>query len=196
MGSTPKVHVAVLTALAMSLPGLPPAMAGGPPAGALEGKILEAAGGPVQGAVVLMRNLEDASEHASEPSGADGAYALSKLPAGTYEIAVRTGEGLYLGARTIRVSELGSQSYSFRIEDRPRSEILSYAEKEDPDEEGEPEEEEEKRKKAGIIPPLGWDNPLVVLASGIVFVIGAGALIDAVDGEPDAEDTDGSPSGP
>lgn len=201
MRNSLRALVAALTVAATALSGAAPALAEGSPSGSLEGKILAAAGGPVEGAVVLVRSLEDASEHSSDPSDAEGAYALGELPAGRYEIAVRTGKGLYLGARSIRVTELGRQSYSFRIEDRPRSEILSYAETEDADEEGDPGEDKDKEKKkrkgAGAVPGISWwDNPLTVVAAGLAFVVGTGALIEAVDDENDDEDSDGSPSGP
>ena len=78
-------------------------------------------------------------------------------------------------------------------EDRPKEEILSYAEQEG-ESEGEEGEQGEKKKRGGGTP--WWDNPLVVVAAGLAFVVGTGALIEAVDDEDDDEDNDGSQSGP
>jgi hypothetical protein len=194
MRSSLRALVAAITVLAMPLSGIAPALAQAPAAGALGGKVVAQAGGPIEGAIVLVSSLDDQSEHTSEPTGADGTYELSGLPAGDYRIAVRTGSGLYLGAQSLKVSGIGGQSYSFRIEDRPQAEMLSLAEKEGDEQGEEAAAKVKKRRKAGAGPHMGWNNPLLVVAAGLVFVVGTGALIEAVDDED--EDSDGSPSGP
>ena len=71
-----RVPVAALTAVGLHASMLSPALAAGQAPGSLEGRILATGGEPVEGAVVLVRSLRDASEHASPPTGTDGAYAL------------------------------------------------------------------------------------------------------------------------
>jgi hypothetical protein len=200
-----RVLVAALTVVALPASTVAPALAGksmpaGSPApGVLEGTVLATGGGPVEGAVVLVRHLGDASERSSAPTESNGAYRLDGLSVGQYEIAVKTEEGLYLGARAIQVSGLGGQSYSFRIEDRSAAEMTSYAETAKDETEGKEGEEKappEKKKRRGAL-WLGWNNPLTVLAAGLAFVISTSALIDAVDEEDEPEeDDDASPSGP
>lgn len=201
MPSRLKALVTVLTVLAMPATSLSPLLAQAPAMGRLEGKVLASEGAPVEGAVILVRSLADEQEHASAPTNAEGAYSLDGLPSGDYAIAVRTEKGVYLGARSLKVSAMAGQTYSFRIEDKPRAEIMSMVGPDDDGsgggDEGDDNGEKKKKKKGGAVPGVTWvDNPLVALAAGIVFVVGTGALIEAVDDEDDDEDNDGSPSGP
>lgn len=189
--------VSSLTVAVLAVPSLPPTMAATPAPGALAGKVLETGGVPVQGAVVLVRSVEDATERSSQPTGDDGSYRLADLPAGHYDVAVKTSKGLYLGARSLQVSGMAAQGYSFRLEDRSKDEMRSYAEKKgDEKSQGdEGKDKEKKRKKGGVAVPLGWNNPLAVVAAGLAFVIGTGALIEAANNDHN-KDHAASPSGP
>jgi hypothetical protein len=141
--------------------------------------------------------VEDATEHSSQPTGDDGTYRLAGLPAGRYDVAVKTSKGLYLGARSLEVSGMAAQGYSFRVEDRSKAQMRSYSEKKGDDKsQGEEGKEKKKRKKGGVAAPLGWNNPLAVVAAGLAFVIGTGALIEATNNNNNEKDHDASPSGP
>lgn len=202
--------VSSLTVAVLAVPALPPAMAETPAPGALEGKVLETGGVPVQGAVVLVRSVEDATERSSQPTGDDGSYRLADLPAGHYDVAVKTSKGLYLGARSLQVSGMAAQGFSFRLENRSKDQMRSYAESKadakaqgdegkekqgDDKAQGDKGKEKKKHKKGGVVPPLGWNNPLAVVAAGLAFVIGTGALIESTNNDH-SKDHAASPSGP
>jgi len=192
-----RVFAAALLIAALPLGTLPPLAADTEGPASLEGKVIAGAGGPVTGAVVMVRSLDDAREHASVPTTEDGTYRLVGLPAGEYEVAVQTEKGIYLGARSLLVTAVTPQSYSFRIEDRPGFDPASLAEA-GPEGAGTGEAKQTPKRpktKGQGQPGLGWSNPLVVLAAGLAFVIATGALIDAADGDNN-EDDDGSPGGP
>ncbi len=192
-----RVFAAALSIAVLPLGTMPPLAADAEGPASLEGKVIAGAGGPVAGAVVMVRSLDDAREHASGPTAEDGLYRLAGLPAGEYEVAVRTEKGIYLGARSLLVTAVTPQSYSFRIEDRPGFDPASLAEAgpEDAGAAGAKETHKQTKSKGQGQPGLGWSNPLVVLAAGLAFVIATGALIEAADDEND-EDNDGSPGGP
>ncbi len=190
-----RIFAAALSIAALPLGTMPPLAAETAGPATLEGKVIAGTGGPVQGAVVLVRGVDDAREHESAPTGDDGGYRLPGLPAGEYDVAVRTDKGIYLGARSLVVTAVTAQSYSFRIEDRPgldAAALASFAQEQPEGGEGKQPPKRAKSSNQGQ-PRLGWNNPLVVLAAGLAFVVTTGALIEAAS---DDEDDDGSPGGP
>jgi len=73
-------------------------------AGALTGRIFLADGvTPRSGVVVKVANLSTSQIFASSQTDRSGHYALSSLPSGQYQVAVQTGEGLYVNPDRIPV---------------------------------------------------------------------------------------------
>jgi len=162
----------------------------------LEGKILNDQGQPIPNATVKVRNLDTGEEFTSEPSGANGAYKLNKLPPGRYEIAVQTERGIFLGNRTADLVNKEAQSYSFSLKSLPADEALKEAEK------ARGGEDEDDRRAAGKRPPTSpseaakgsiWQNPLIATVLGLAIAIGAAVIIDEA---RDDGDDDASPSTP
>lgn len=92
-------------------------MAGPVFAAQVEGRILGPAGvTPITGAIVTFHNLGSGASQVAEPSAADGSYSLANLPPGRYDIAVRTGRGLWLANQPLLfgVDEVKTLSFALR----------------------------------------------------------------------------------
>jgi len=73
-------------------------------AGTLTGRIFLADGvTPRGGVVVKAANLSTSQVFASDRTDKSGRYALSTLPSGQYQVAVETGEGLYVNQEKVPV---------------------------------------------------------------------------------------------
>lgn len=192
--------IALIVSFVLPISSLAPALPEGPGEAAIHGgevfgKVVGSAGHPVPGATVLVHGVDSDDDRASAPTGGDGSYEIEGLAEGRYQIAVRTGGGIYLGAREIRVSSQERQAYSFRLRGATAEEASLYlrAAAGEEEEAGEEPKEEKKKRRRGALTP--WVNPLTVTLAGVALVVGVAALIDAADGE-DEEDEDGSPSLP
>ena len=81
----------------MALAALLLPLAGPVLAAQVEGRILGPAGvTPIPGAIVTFHHLGSGFSQVSEPSAIDGSYLVPRMPAGRYDIAVRTERGLWL----------------------------------------------------------------------------------------------------
>jgi len=160
----------------------------------IEGKILSQEGAAVPNATVRVRNLDTGQEFTSTPAAADGAYKLSKLPPGRYEISVQTEKGVYLGNRTIDLVNKQAVTYSFALKATTPEEAIKQAEA------ARGEEEERKKAAAAGRPPINpsdtgktsfWSNPGTAVLVGIAVAVGAAAAIDNL-----RSDEEASPSSP
>ncbi len=194
--------VAVMAVLALPLATLRPALAQDAPGGrTLEGKILAEGEQGIEGARVKVRNLQSGEEFTSAPTGPNGSYKLTDLPAGNYEISVQTERGIYLGNRTIDLMSKTNQTYSFSLKNVPPEQALEQARRAR-EEAGVKEDDERFKPPATARPPTGvaaeaakmsfWSNPRAAVLAGLAIVVGAAIIID----ELRDDDGDGSPSGP
>lgn len=73
------------------------------PAGEIGGTVLLPDGlTPVAGVSVKAANVDSEKIYTSTPTGRDGAYRLTGLPAGTYDLAVESSEGIYAADTLVR----------------------------------------------------------------------------------------------
>lgn len=83
------------------------------------GRILGPAGvTPITGATITFHHLGSGSTITSEPSTADGSYGIPSLPAGRYDIAVRTGRGLWLVDQPVVFTADEAKTLSFALRER------------------------------------------------------------------------------
>ncbi len=195
--------VAVMAVLALPLATLRPALAQDAPGGrSLQGKILAEGEQGIEGARVKVRNLQTGEEFTSAPTGPNGSYKLTDLPAGNYEISVQTERGIYLGNRTIDLMSKTNQTYSFSLKNVPPEQALEEARRAR-EEAGVKEDDEERFKPPPTArPPTGvatgaakagfWSNPRTAVLAGLAIAVGAAIIIDEVRDD----DGDGSPSTP
>ena len=107
-----RTWVAVLTAVLLP-------MAGSAQAAQVEGRILGPAGvTPITGAIVTFHNLGSGVSQVAEPSAADGSFLVPDLPAGQYDIAVRTGRGLWLANQPLLFNADEVKTLSFALRER------------------------------------------------------------------------------
>ena len=167
---------------------------------------------PITGVTVKAANLETKQIYSSEKTDKDGIYKLSSLPAGSYDLAVQTSEGLYASDTLVNAVAGKRQIVSLAIragveaQDEPPKppddpNAPEGEKKEEPKKE-EPKKEEPKKEEPKPEPepdqtkgkPKGksfWRSPL---GAGIIIVGGAvvvGFAADAIVGDDDELGDDG-----
>lgn len=112
-GSTTR-RVALVLALGSPVWALPPAqqVATGEIAGTVLGLTPRA---PLVGARVYAADPATGKIYASAPSTAEGAFAISGLPAAEFDVAVAVEQGLYLVERSVRVAPAGKQRLNLAV---------------------------------------------------------------------------------
>lgn len=70
----------------------------------LSGKIVGADGESLSGATLIAYHLESESTFRSEPTHGDGAYEISGLPFGYFDLAVESSAGLYVADLVVNVA--------------------------------------------------------------------------------------------
>ena len=94
-------------------------MAGPVLAAEVEGRILGPAGvTPITGAVLIFHHLGSGVSRTSEPTASDGTYLVFDLPPGQYDVAVRTGRGLWLADQTLSFRDDEAKTLSFSLRER------------------------------------------------------------------------------
>jgi len=83
----------------------------------LHGVVYQAdASGRYVGAKVIAINVKTRKEYVSNVTDDNGAYEIDGLPGGTYDIAIDTGEGLYLADNLVDLSEHQDLSVSYSVQ--------------------------------------------------------------------------------
>ena len=131
MGVVMKKFVAAVLTVAIAGYWIPAASASNlqPPPAEIRGSVLAADGlTAMRGVSVKAANMQTSEIYTSRPTGENGAYRLTGLPAGSYDLAVETPQGLYAadmlidagaGSRTIVSLALKPGAPSVRQEDPP-----------------------------------------------------------------------------
>ena len=197
MKEAPSLRTSVIILVVLALPlasWAPLARAEESEEGRLTGRIFSVDGTPIPDAKVLVLSLETGEERASSRADGAGAYTLSGLARGRYEVAVETPKGVYLVGRSMELGGDSPQMYTFKLKDLSPAEAMAMAPRLEKKDKG------EKKEGAPVDPskvgqPTLWVNPLTVVLAGIaivsvLYIGGDEALGD------DTEDQDVSPSGP
>jgi hypothetical protein len=144
--------------------------------GGLNGRIVSADyRTPVEGAVVKAAHLASETVYESARTSRNGKFHIADLPAGSYELAVATDEGLYPTGTVLSVEANRTGTLALALAPAPSD-----------------TEEDEDDDKGGF-----WDKPLVatgtVIGVGLVLAIAADSLLGDSD---DPEEIIGTPSIP
>jgi hypothetical protein len=144
--------------------------------GGLNGRIVSAdSRTPVEGAVVKAAHLATETVYESARTAANGKFHIVDLPAGSYELAVATDEGLYPTGTVLDVEA-----------DRTGTLALALAPGVNDT------EEDEDKKKGGF-----WDKPVVasltIVGVGLVLAVAADSLLGDSDNPTEIV---GTPSAP
>jgi hypothetical protein len=127
-------------------------------AGTLTGRIFVADGvTPRGGVVVKAANLNTSRVYASRQTDAAGRYSLASLPAGQYQVAVETAEGLYVNPDRIPVLQGRRTLFSLAL-DRPDPAARSDRRADDPPEEPETPPQEPPQQPATPPEPPGEEQ--------------------------------------
>jgi hypothetical protein len=114
-----KVRSIAARFFAVSLTALLLPVAGPVLAAQVEGRILGPAGvTPIPGAIVTFHHLSTGVSQVSDPSAMDGSYLVPNMPAGRYDIAVRTGRGLWLANQPLLFGADEVKTLSFALRER------------------------------------------------------------------------------
>jgi len=180
--------------LVVSLCGLPVSFgqtAGS--AGNLTGRIFVADGvTPRPGVVVKAANLSTSQVFTSTQTDKAGRYALAGLPSGRYQIAVETGEGLYVNQDRVPVLQGRKTLFSLALNpaaaqdnppppaENPPPEPTPGTQPpagDKPAETPKPEEPKEKEKKEKPAAPPGQEGGFWRSGWGVAVGLGGGALV-------------------
>mgnify|MGYP001584423150 CR=1 FL=1 len=156
---------------------------------------------PVTGVRVKAANLETKQVYSSEKTSQDGVYRLASLPAGAYDLAVETPDGLYASDALVDAVAGKRQVVSLAIrkgaqpgvregrdeppkpaegEPAPEGEKKEEPKKDEPA--TEPEPEQVKGKKSGqSFWRTPWGAGILIVGGAIVIGYGADAIVGADD---------------
>jgi hypothetical protein len=177
--------LAMFLAFAIGSFGLP--VFASPAPAILSGKILRTGtGDPVQGAVVKLNHRSEGKIYSSTQADAQGAYSLSDIPAGTYDLAIETDGGLFLVNAPVSLTSGEKREASFSLQPKKgaaEGETGGTAGKE-------PAADAKDSKKKAATPwyRSGWFGTAVVVGSAVIL----GAVLSSSDND---EPASASPSG-
>jgi hypothetical protein len=87
----------------------------------ISGKVLSPDGKtPLTGAQVLAYHLSTEEVFTSEPTDGKGHYGLEALPYGYYDLAVQTGDGLFVGNQVVNVGPDSRAAVDFTVNPFPQ----------------------------------------------------------------------------
>jgi hypothetical protein len=145
----------------------------------------------VPGVTIRAYHLASDATFASEPTGADGAFELTGLPFGYFDLVAETEEGRFVAEQVVSAPPAGKALVLLtlvRYEDQSESWWATH-ERRDLPATGEPAEglAELDRRRRGV---EFWKSP-----KGIVIIAGAGAalMFALVEASDDDDDLDASP---
>jgi len=177
--------------------GLAQASSGGAQASFAEirGNILAADGlTAISGATVKAANLDTRTIYSSAITTQDGSYKLAGLPAGSYDLAVETPQGLFVADHLVAANAGKSTLVSLALkpesrdvqgpqegrgEEKKPEEAKPEGEEKKDEPPAEPEPEAEKKKKSG---PGFWRSPG---GAAISIIIGAALIAAAANSAAD-----------
>ena len=173
--SSPKRLVASI--LVASLTGfVAPVGAAAPATATLTGTVLaDDVRTPLQGVTVVVSDAAGRSI-SSAPTGADGAFAVSQIAAGTTRVSLATADGSFPIATPVVLAP--GQTRGVRVALKAKQ-----------------ESEEEKKKKAAAVPPSDGGKGLGAMIAVIVGFVAAGAVAISQSGD-DGNTPAASPSNP
>lgn len=147
-----------------------------PGTASLEGRVVARDGqSPLAGARVHVRPSEGADLFTSGWTAADGRFELSGLPAAEYRLAVEADGGLYIVEAPLALAPGQSRALHLAVNPDVR------------------DDEDDDDTPVGAL--RGWSNSLTATLIVLGFAIGAGLLIDGLDGGGVDSDS-ASPSAP
>ncbi len=178
--------LAMFLAFAIGSFGLP--VFASPAPAILSGKILRTGtGDPVQGAVVKLNHRSEGKIYSSTQADAQGAYSLSDIPAGTYDLAIETDGGLFLVNAPVSLTSGEKREASFSLQPKKgaaEGETGGTAGKEP----AAADTKDSKKKAATPWYRSGWFGTAVVVGSAVIL----GAVLSSNDNDEPAV---ASPSG-
>jgi len=177
-----RIVVAVTILSLVTYGPIPFADSGAQAAAEIHGAVLESDGlTAVAGAVVKAAHLETLTVYQSEPTPATGVYRLPNLPAGSYDMAVETTQGVFVSSSFVQ-PEPGKQTLvSFSL--RPPGETAKAEDDaEEADAEGEGEAEGTEEAGETEPPPEPPQQQQNVKQGGFFKTPGGAALIIVITG--------------
>jgi hypothetical protein len=176
------LNLSLCLVLSASLSGLP-SLAEGPGSdlAALEGRIIASeAATPVAGVVLQATRPGSEAVFRSEATDEAGRFALRDLPAGTYDLAVETPQGVYQSPATVTLAPGQSEQVLLG---------LAPAKNEDPEDSPAVVDEEEDERRPGM---TVIKNPLVMT---LISLGGLTLLAWGIDSTVDRNEDSGNESG-
>lgn len=128
----------------------------------LKGRITTKAGASVPHALLKVADVGTRTVFSSRETAGDGHYTLGDLPAGTYDLAIETKDGLFLGDSLVVLASGETRAMNVAVE--PQAE---------PPSEDSPEEAQAPAKAAAKRTGF-WKNPLTInlLFLGTAVIVG------------------------
>ena len=137
----------------------------------------------VEGAVVRAAHMETRTVYESAPTSTNGAYSLANLPAGSYDLAIETSDGIFIsdaflqpepGKKMVVFFALQPADGSSKAEDEDDSEEEEGSGEqgeqgeEDPPPDPEPKQQTKKKKTGGFFKTPGGAALAIVLTGGLL----------------------------
>jgi hypothetical protein len=168
-----------LTAIAVivALQGLGvPAGAAGPSGSRVAGSILSTpAETPLAGARLHLGDPRSGRVFTSEPSAADGSFALAEVPPATYEVAVESNGGLYVVSTPVEVTPGATRNLQVAVAPVVPGQMAPP-----------PDPDTEKNKGGTSV----WNNP----ATAALIVVGSAIVLGFLIKEATDDDNDNVPA--
>ena len=164
---------AIVAIVALQGLGLPTEAAGVPAGSRVAGSILSAPDEtPLAGARLHLGDPRSGRVFTSQPSGADGSFALTEVPPATYEVAVEANGGLYVVRTPLELSSGDARNLQVAVTP------LAPAQMAPP-----PPDPNDQKNRGGT---SVWNNP----ATAALIVVGSAIVIGFLIKEATDEDDD------
>jgi len=162
----------VAATLAVAIQSLVLPLAAAPAAAGVSGAVFEATDQkPLSGAKVHLGNPKTGEIFSSQPTGDDGVFEVSSVPAATYEIAIEANGGLFLVGSPVKLGPGQNQALALNVNPTATADPGS-------------DDLQQMRGTAGL-----WNNPLTATLLVVGSAIVAGVLIDQATNDSPASGT-------